>query len=107
MAAKTLGDRILDTRAQRGMSQSQLGKMLKVSSTAVWNWEQNGVTPRPAMLAKIAKALGVSEIYLLTGSDAPGATKTAAQIIQAAAEQIAALNGVPVNRVHIEWRIGN
>jgi transcriptional regulator with XRE-family HTH domain len=89
------------------MSQSQLAKILKISSTAVWNWEQNGVTPRPAMLAKIAKALGVSETYLLTGGGGPATGRTAAQIIQAAAEEIAALNGVPVARVHIEWRIGD
>jgi transcriptional regulator with XRE-family HTH domain len=107
MASKNLGRRILETRIQRGMSQSQLADLLKVSSTAVWNWEQNGVHPRPAMLASIAKALGVSQTYLLTGADGPAGTRTAAQVIQAAAEEIAALNGVPVSKVHIEWRIGN
>lgn len=107
MASKNLGERILDLRGQKGMSQTALAERLEVSSTAVWNWEQNGVTPRPAMLKKIAKALDVSESYLLTGVDAPRHGRTAAQIIKAAAEEIAALNGVPVNRVHIEWRIGN
>jgi transcriptional regulator with XRE-family HTH domain len=107
MASKNLGDRILNLRSQRGISQSQLGKILKVSSTAVWNWEQNGVTPRPAMLGKIAKALGVSEAFLLTGHDGTASGRTAAQIIKAAAEEIAALNGVPTSQVHIDWRIGS
>ena len=107
MASKSLGRRILDTRLQRGMSQTQLANLVSVTSTAVWNWEKNGVHPRPPMLAAIAKALGVSQTYLLTGTDASGGGKTAAQIIQAAAAEIAALNGVPVSKVHIEWRIGN
>lgn len=107
MASKNLGRRILDLRSLRGMSQTQLADILSVSSTAVWNWEQNGVHPRPAMLASLAKALGVSQSYLLTGVDASTGVRTAAQVIQAAKEEIAALNGVPVSRVHIDWRIGN
>jgi transcriptional regulator with XRE-family HTH domain len=107
MASKSLGNRILELRNLRGLSQTTLAGRLDVSSTAVWNWEQNGVNPRPAMLKKLAKALSVSEAYLLTGKDAPPQSRTAAQIIRAAAEEIAALNGVPVSKVHIDWRIGN
>jgi transcriptional regulator with XRE-family HTH domain len=107
MAAKTLGGRILETRNARGMSQSKLADLLGITATAVWNWEQNGVTPRPPMLKKIAKVLGVSEAYLQSGVPGPKGGKTAAEIIQAAAHEIAALNGVPVSKVHIDWRIGN
>lgn len=105
MAAKTLGDRIIELRGLRGINQSKLAGLLGVSGTAVWNWEQNGVQPRPAMLAKIAKALGTSQSYLLTGNDATSPSRTAAQIIRAAAEEIAALNGVDANQVQISWRI--
>ena len=106
MASKNLGERVLALRTQKGMTQTSLAERLEVTSTAVWNWEQNGVKPRPGMLKKLAKALGVSEAYLLTGADAPSPRRTAAQIIKAAAEEIAALNGVPVSHVHIDWRIG-
>lgn len=107
MPSKTLGDRILELRSLKGMSQTLLADRLEVTSTAVWNWEQNGVTPRPAMLKKLAKVLGVTESYLLTGKDVAPQSRTAAQVIRAAAEEIAALNGVPVSKVHIDWRIGN
>ena len=102
--SQSLGDRIIETRTKRGINQSQLAGLLGVSSTAVWNWEQNGITPRPAMLANVAKALGVSTSYLMTG-DEVAQSRTAAQIMKAAAEEVAALNGVPVSRVHISWRI--
>ncbi len=59
------------------------------------------------MLKKLAKVLGVSESYLLTGKEIAPQSRTAAQVIRAAAEEIAALNGVPVSKVHIDWRIGN
>ena len=107
MASKnSLGSRVTFTRKNIGMSQAQLAKKLRVSATAVWNWEQNGVQPRPAMLAALAKVLGVTEAYLLTGQGGDGSPpRTAAQIIQTAAQEIAALNGVAVNRVKIEWKI--
>lgn len=87
-----------------GLTQADLAKKLRVTSTAVWNWEQNGVLPRPAMLAALANVLGVSEAFLLTGQTLT-APRTAAQIIQAAAQEIAALNGVPTSRVKIDWQI--
>jgi hypothetical protein len=57
------------------------------------------------MLAKLAKVLGVPQEYLLTGDGSAGLKRTAAEIVRAAAEEIAALNGVDVDRVKIDWRI--
>lgn len=105
MAKKTIGDRIAETREARGMNKSQLAKLLKVSPTAVWNWEENGVMPRSTMLSAIAKALGVTEAFLLTGQAAAPLARTAADIIASAAAEIAALNGVPTSRVKIDWQI--
>ena len=104
-ANKGFGDRLVALRTERGVSQSRLADLLDVTSTAVWNWEQQGVRPRPAMLAKLARVLGVSQEYLLTGGGAVTAKRSAVEVIKAAADEIAALNGVPVDRVHIDWRI--
>ena len=106
MDANSFGDRLIALRTERGISQSRLATLLGITSTAVWNWEQQGVRPRPGMLAKLAKVLGVSQEYLLSGSG-PTGKRTAAEIIRSAAEEIAALNGVPVGRVQIDWRIEN
>jgi len=106
MAAKpSVGSRIEETRKARGMAKCQLSKLVKVSPTAVWNWEENGVMPRPRTITAIAKALGVTETFLLTGHAALPASRTASDIIVAAAAEIAALNGVPTSKVHIDWRI--
>ncbi len=102
---KTLGGRIAATRESRGMNKSQLAKLLKVTPTAVWNWEENDVNPRPPMLSKIARALGVQDAYLLTGQTVGAKAKTAADVIAGAADEIAALNGVPVSRVKISFQI--
>jgi transcriptional regulator with XRE-family HTH domain len=102
-----LGRRIRETRQNCGMSQSDLAAALGVSSTSVYNWEANGAHPRPPMLASIADALGVTPNYLLTGqAEVSSGARTTAEIIEAAAEEIAALNGVPVDLVHIRWSIG-
>lgn len=101
-----LGHRVRDMRIARGMSQAELARQLDVSAAAVWNWEMNGVQPRPAMLARVAGALGTSEDYLLTGAaDEAGAARTSAGIIHQAKKAIAALNGVEPDRVLIKWRV--
>jgi len=100
-----IGDRIRTTREERGLSKSLLAGIVGVSPTAVWNWEENGVTPRGAMVSRIARALGVTDAFLLTGQRAAPTLRTAAEIIDNAADQIAALNGVPKARVKITWQI--
>jgi transcriptional regulator with XRE-family HTH domain len=102
-----LGRRIRDIRQSRGLSQADLAAALRVSLTSVYNWEANGAHPRPQMLGSIADVLGVTSNYLLTGqAEVSSGTRTTAEIIEAAAEEIAALNGVPVELVQIRWSIG-
>lgn len=54
----------------KGWNQSELASALGVSPQAVQKWE-NGGMPRTSRIAEIAKALGVSESYLLANDDAP------------------------------------
>lgn len=98
-----VGERIAQARQAAGLSKSDLARKLEVSPTAVWNWETNGVTPRPTMMKQIAAALKVTEAYLLTGHSS--GHRTARQIIDEAKAQIAALNGVTADQVQISWKI--
>lgn len=102
-ANSKLGQRIGEAREAAGLSKAQLAKRLRVSGTAVWNWERNDVTPRPEMLKQIGAALRVTEAYLLTGHTA--GHRTATQIIDDARAQIAALNGVTKDQVELSWKI--
>jgi transcriptional regulator with XRE-family HTH domain len=61
---------------ENSLTASDLAKLANVSPAAVWNWEKNGMIPRPVTVSTIASKLGVSTEFLLTGEDAkaPGVT---------------------------------
>lgn len=59
------GDRLYALRMARGMSQSELAKVLGKSKQSVSNWESNTVMPAVDVLIKICKVFGVSCDYIL------------------------------------------
>src|SRR5690606_7747644 len=107
--ANGFAKRLAASRETRGFSASELARLVGVTSTAVWNWEKNGVTPRPEMLAKIARALGVTEAYLHGGivEDAKlGNQRTVAEVIDDAQREIASIMGMPPDRITIKVEFG-
>jgi transcriptional regulator with XRE-family HTH domain len=64
-AAETVGDRIRRFRIAKGLSQTELGKLLGVSQRVVTYYEVRGVSPTPQLLIKLADALEVSIDMLL------------------------------------------
>src|SRR5436190_2224367 len=69
---EVISQRISDTREARGISASELARLVGVTPTAVWNWEKNRTTPRRPALEQIAKVLGVTIGFLLTGTTGDG-----------------------------------
>jgi transcriptional regulator with XRE-family HTH domain len=51
------------------MSQTQLGKLVGLSTNAISQIETGDADPRASKLKAIAKVLGVSADYLLNGED--------------------------------------
>ncbi len=76
-----LGARIAALRRQAGLSQAQLAAMLKISPSAMGMYEQGRREPGLQTLVDIAKALGVSTDYLLTGVPAPGERRQVEQLL--------------------------
>jgi transcriptional regulator with XRE-family HTH domain len=77
----SVGARIRIEREARKISQVELAKRAGLSSVAIWNWEARGRVPHRRTLAKVAKALNVSERYLAEGrndADPPYAGTTKA-----------------------------
>lgn len=74
-AMKTIGSRIAAARENKGLNQSELGRLLGVSPQSVQAWESDKNTPRPKRMGEIAKALGVSMSSLLEGSSEPHEAK--------------------------------
>lgn len=73
----TFGSKLRQLREARGMTQTDLARILGVSPKAVSKWEANRMEPRPPMVAKIAQALGVTKDELVHGSSPKPETTSA------------------------------
>ena len=62
-----LGARIAALRREAGLSQAELASRLQVSPSALGMYEQGRREPSADTLVKLARELGVTTDYLLTG----------------------------------------
>lgn len=68
----SLGIRIRKARLQKRMTQGELAEALKISRSAVGNWESpTGILPSSARMTAIALVLEVSYEWLATGRGEP------------------------------------
>ena len=101
-----IGKRIKELREAIGISKSALARKCEVTTTAVWNWEENGIIPRSETFTLVAKALGVSEASLRMGADTvvPSVSRparTVAAIIEDARSEIASITGMALGNVRL------
>lgn len=68
----TLAERLKFAREKKGLSQAQLAESVGLSQQSVWKIE-NGDTLQPRKIKEIAKALEVSQKWLLLGIEENGA----------------------------------
>lgn len=61
------GGRLKETRKARGLTAIELGELAQVSNSGISRWEQNQRAPGGVYVARLAKALGVNERWLMTG----------------------------------------
>lgn len=67
----TLGGRIKQLRKKAGLTQSELGKYLKVGKSTISQYETNTNMPDSDMILKIANFFDVSTDYLLGRTNTP------------------------------------
>jgi len=74
--AMTIGERLKQARIKAGMNQSELARLAKLTPSAISQIE-SGLSKKPDAinLLKIARALGVTPDWLITGKDSPSAGK--------------------------------
>lgn len=65
------GDRLLELRNRRGLSQADLAQRLALGQNQVYRYENGIGEPAPAVIAKLAGELGASTDYLLGLVDNP------------------------------------
>jgi transcriptional regulator with XRE-family HTH domain len=63
----SVGERIIELRTARNISQAQLAKAMEVSRQAVSKWENGQSTPDPTKMIKLAELLDTDLEYLTTG----------------------------------------
>lgn len=64
----SFSDRLKQIRVQKGLSQSELGKIVGVHYTQIGRYEKRGAQPSTDVLSKLADALEVSADFLLHGN---------------------------------------
>ena len=64
---KDVGIRIKNLREQKGMTQKNLADRANITVATLSRYENNQRTPMSDIIVKIARALGTSTDYLLTG----------------------------------------
>ena len=63
----SIGQRIIQLRTERNMSQNQLTKAMEISRQAVSQWENGQSTPDATKMIKLAEVLDTDVEYLTTG----------------------------------------
>ena len=72
LACASVGMRLLEARAERGLNLRALARLADLVPTSITNIEDGSSTPTVATAEQLAKALGVSPCWLAYGEGAPG-----------------------------------
>ena len=71
----TPGQRVLDLRKERGLSQRELANLAQLPSAAyVSRYETGTRGMQPEMLKRVATVLGTTDSFILSGADTPAKT---------------------------------
>jgi transcriptional regulator with XRE-family HTH domain len=106
-----LGKNIRKHRERLALSRSEFARKVGVSPTAVQNWEEQRVTPRPDMMMTISDVLGVDPVFLIDDGEQEEKPSQCANVPTRPGEALAELKrqiadalGVPPSRVDIVVR---
>lgn len=96
MEKQTIGQRIRALRRSKKLTQVQLAKIAGVSSPAVTEWEKDSYLPKAASIDAMAKGLGVSPEFILTGKNTKGFDNN---VVPVSAKLIPVLSWVQAGRM--------
>jgi len=84
-----------------------LAQAVEVTPAAIYNWEQNDVTPRHLTLIRVAEVLHVTVESLTDGStDEPETKKLSIdQCTQTLKREVSSVLGVPVEKIRVKIEI--
>ena len=73
--AMSFANRLAASRKKKGLNQTELAREIGVSAQSVQQWESGSTMPRNKRVEAVAKALGVSQEWLMFGGDEEGSTQ--------------------------------
>jgi len=101
-----LGKQIRRAREDRGITMTDLAKIVGVSTAAVSIWEADKSIPRAAMLNRVAKALGITVQFLQSTQAVPPLGKLQVdQILDHAKCELATVLGIPKDRIDLSFTV--
>ena len=71
MRSELIGQRLRETRLQRGLSQQEAASRAGISMNSLYHYEKGNKVPSAVVLARLAEVLNVSTDYLLGLTDDP------------------------------------
>lgn len=99
----TIGTRLRDLRRRRGYTLEEVGKSLGVTRACVCQWECGRSYPQHKFMPQLARTLGTSVSYLISGEREGAAVDDhAAAVIRRARREIAEALRFDISRVRIE-----
>lgn len=99
-----IGKNIKKLRLAKGFGKSELARYVGVSPTAVHNWEEYGVNPRPELLPLIAKALATTATAISGNAahgSAPSPPKDVATLVRTFKSDVAQVLGIRPDQVEV------
>lgn len=70
----SFANRLAASRRKKGVNQTELAREIGVSAQSVQQWESGSTMPRNKRVEAVAKALGVSQEWLMFGGDEEGSS---------------------------------
>ena len=105
--ATTFGDRMTGAREACGFSQAELARRLGVRVKTIRAWENDQSEPRANKLQMLAGMLGVSIMWLLTGSgDGLEGPEERTELPEDLAELLKELRRIKVDQARMSERMG-
>lgn len=103
----TFGDRMTGAREAAGLAVSDLARQLGVTAKTIRAWENDQSEPRANKLGMLAGLLGVSLMWLMSGTgDGPGAPDDAAAIGEDMETILIDLRRLRQDQAHLAERAG-
>ncbi|NEK54613.1 helix-turn-helix domain-containing protein [Rhizobium leguminosarum] len=103
----SFGARVRVSRQSRDWSQTDLANAVGTSQTCIHNWENDNTYPRPANMAALANALGVTQRFLEEGEGGVSMGVTVEEVLNSAKAELARVLHTTADRIELKFSMAS